>query len=974
MGQSSLLLDRPRTLGVLILLLSLAHVLGAQQTFFHIDFVASDIAYNPSDQMLYASVPSYASVDPNSVVPIDPNTGNIGTPIFLGNDPKNPTNPNLLAISGDGQYLYVGLDGIGNVSRINLKTQAPDLQFSLGMGRCGMDTAGDMQVLPGNPHSVAVARRNQFGCIQQSDGVVVYDDAVARPNIVTAIVDSITFGANASVLYGKNTERNDFELTTMTIDASGLTLKNSLIEPPLSPINGPIIYDNGLIYSPTTAFDPASGALVGEYKDPALAPFGVVSAIRPDSASNRVFALGQPLFCCPQGDDLLVYNQSQFTEIGNIQIPQTGGTSRILRWGSDGVAILQLYSIYMFHTPFLASQPTLTSLSTSNNNVQPGDPVTFTAQVTPPTATGSVDFKDGGNFFTTVPLTNGVATYTTNSLSEGSHVINASYSGDNTYQASSSMYVLENVFPAIATGISSPPFLSLIANDLAYNPFDGMLYASLPGGDGPSGNSIVAIDPLTGRLGTPIPVGSEPGHLAISDDGRYLYVELAGERAIRRFNLLTQAPEIKFSLGRTECDGLEYGFGGSKVVPGAPHSIAVIRSTNCGTSEVAIYDDGVPRPNAAGFFLSSFTFGATSDVIYALADYNSPYSGNTLFTMHVSANGVTEIQRLYYATALKGDISFDKGLLYDRSAIAADPATGATVGGFFDPGGIGEAMTIDPTTNRVYLLAESSATSIGSLGVFDESTFTERGRESIAPLFFFTAPYGQYGVVTHIVPWGNGGIAFNTQSQIFLAQSPVPVKPTATVLTSSLNPAQPAQMVTFTAEVDASGSTPYGMVTFQDFGSTLAVVPVSVSGLATFSTTALSTGPHLISANYSGTPPFSPSASNRLVEIIQTSAQAGTSLGLTLSQNPAIIQIRHNPVVLAATVTTGAANATGAVLFYDGAHLLGSAPLDASGQARFTAAALTIGPHAITAAYGGDPNFAASVSPTIALSRSPRPH
>jgi hypothetical protein len=53
---------------------------------------------------------------------------------------------------------------------------------------------------------------------------------------------------------------------------------------------------------------------------------------------------------------------------------------------------------------------------------------------------------------------------------------------------------------------------------MVYNPANGLFYLSVPSAAGaPYGNTIVSIDPLTGKTGTPIPVGSEPNRLAIMD-------------------------------------------------------------------------------------------------------------------------------------------------------------------------------------------------------------------------------------------------------------------------------------------------------------------------------------------------------------------------------------------------------------------------------------------------------------------------
>ena len=54
--------------------------------------------------------------------------------------------------------------------------------------------------------------------------------------------------------------------------------------------------------------------------------------------------------------------------------------------------------------------------------------------------------------------------------------------------------------------------INLDTNHLVFDPFTRQLYASVPG-TAPQlqGNSIVAIDPNTGVLGTPVNIGSEPG-------------------------------------------------------------------------------------------------------------------------------------------------------------------------------------------------------------------------------------------------------------------------------------------------------------------------------------------------------------------------------------------------------------------------------------------------------------------------------
>jgi hypothetical protein len=80
-----------------------------------------------------------------------------------------------------------------------------------------------------------------------------------------------------------------------------------------------------------------------------------------------------------------------------------------------------------------------TSLASSANPSAPGQAVTFTATVSGAYAipTGRVRFRDGSKLLATIPLTNGVAVYTTTALSLGTHNITASFGGDPNYVPSS---------------------------------------------------------------------------------------------------------------------------------------------------------------------------------------------------------------------------------------------------------------------------------------------------------------------------------------------------------------------------------------------------------------------------------------------------------------------------------------------------------------------------------------------------------
>ena len=156
------------------------------------------------------------------------------------------------------------------------------------------------------------------------------------------------------------------------------------------------------------------------------------------------------------------------------------------------------------------------------------------------------------------------------------------------------------------------------------------------------------------------------------------------------------------------------------------------------------------------------------------------------------------------------------------------------------------------------------------------------------------------------------------------------------------------------------GPVPTGTLQFAVDGSTLGgPVPLS-DGMATSpSDSSLSAGMHTITATYNGDTSFSSSISGPFREIV---TQATTTTTFNSSVNPSVF---GQPVILTASViaaTTAADLPAGTVTFWDGRTLIGTASLDATGDATFTTMQLSVGPHTIMAQYSGDPDFSGSSS------------
>jgi uncharacterized repeat protein (TIGR01451 family) len=182
---------------------------------------------------------------------------------------------------------------------------------------------------------------------------------------------------------------------------------------------------------------------------------------------------------------------------------------------------------------------------------------------------------------------------------------------------------------------------------------------------------------------------------------------------------------------------------------------------------------------------------------------------------------------------------------------------------------------------------------------------------------------------------------------------------TTTSLTSSANPAQYGQPVTFTAVVRASSGTPTGTVTFEDGNTVLGTAALDYNGVATFTISTLSLGSHSITAVYSGDSNDLGSTSNAVSLTIN---QDSTTTTLTSSANPAVY---GQPVTFTATVSSLYSTPTGTVTFEDGNTILGTAALNGDPVATFTISTLSLGSHSITAVYSGDSDDLGSTSNAI---------
>ncbi|HEY1216349.1 MAG TPA: Ig-like domain repeat protein, partial [Bryobacteraceae bacterium] len=284
----------------------------------------------------------------------------------------------------------------------------------------------------------------------------------------------------------------------------------------------------------------------------------------------------------------------------------------------------------------------------------------------------------------------------------------------------------------------------------------------------------------------------------------------------------------------------------------------------------------------------------------------------------------------------------------------------------------GEVLTLDPTT--INLSSSANPSALGAAVTFTAQVLTSGTNVPTGKVTFYdgSTSLGAINLASGVAMLTTGSLTLGSHSITASYEGDVSnnpstssaviqvVKQAATVsLGSSLNPSVIKQQVTFTATVTAAGS-PTGTVTFQDGSATLSSVAINGSGVAQVTVNTLSVGSHNITASYSGDTNTINAVSNAVTQTVNKD----TSL-TTLGAAPSSIKAGE-PLTLTATVTnSGLVAVTGSVTFKDGSNTLGTANLNGSGIATWTATGLSGGAHSFTAVYSGDTNNSTGTSTAL---------
>jgi hypothetical protein len=290
-----------------------------------INLSARNIVFEPFSRRIYAAL-SDASTSPNSIVAIDPFALQVGTPKTVG------TQPRQMAVSDDGQFLYIGLDGDHTLGRLNLYTSTLDPAVGLGSDSItGANLrAQDIEVVPGDPHTAAVsvsrpASPSGAGVDLIRDGVLTGRLPNEFPQFIAP--GPIGFGPNPATFFG--TDGSTYY--TFSI-ASGLSLTTSHSITVTGDALGTFVSDGVKFYTNSGRIvDPATGAISAEFTN--FTNFtNFAESVIPAADIGRVFF-------DELGGTFAPFDTNTLQKAGQLTFQRPLFAGPMVRWGSNGFAI-----------------------------------------------------------------------------------------------------------------------------------------------------------------------------------------------------------------------------------------------------------------------------------------------------------------------------------------------------------------------------------------------------------------------------------------------------------------------------------------------------------------------------------------------------------------------------------------------------------------------------------------------------------
>ena len=302
---------------------------------------ANDIVWDGTRSRFFASSGA-------NVLMINPETAQIEDTIRIGSP------ANRIAVSGDGQYLYVALgndwfDSLGVVNRYQIQNHSLEAQIALGQYTGGnlQRSVQAMVVLPGQPLSLLVALSDRR--------VVAFDGSVPRSGIATLSVSSLYVRPSDGAIFGIGDDAlyPDIHPQVFRFIASsaGVAVAKS-VPVDLNWNNASTVTWNGnLVVSrnpfASYVFDLSAGATIGRFPVPQFPGSSGGCFLATDASGTSAIAYQYKNQYPSSITRLVQYSLADHSPTASVDLtgipPYDNAVARLcgpaLTWGTDGILI-----------------------------------------------------------------------------------------------------------------------------------------------------------------------------------------------------------------------------------------------------------------------------------------------------------------------------------------------------------------------------------------------------------------------------------------------------------------------------------------------------------------------------------------------------------------------------------------------------------------------------------------------------------
>jgi trimeric autotransporter adhesin len=322
------------------------------------------ILYDPYSRNIMASVGSGSSqITGNSIAAITPNTLTVGSPVSIGSQPEN------LALTSDGQVLYVVLVGSESVARYDMLAQAAEYTYSVPTSPDGTIALRGVATQPGTENTVALDLGSWVGN-------AVYD---FNPTNQTAAIRGQASGPytgsclqflDASDMLSFDIDTSGSTFDHYTVTSAGFTYYDysQYTESTLNGFGGGCFkLGGGLAFGADGGVAnplPATATQLGTFAVPAGSSQSF-SSVAPDASLQTAFFVNTTGVGYSTVSGITSYNVNTYLPIAELplNLQTTEGTNSdygvvdFIRWGQDGLAMLTTSGhIYLLRGPVVVPQ------------------------------------------------------------------------------------------------------------------------------------------------------------------------------------------------------------------------------------------------------------------------------------------------------------------------------------------------------------------------------------------------------------------------------------------------------------------------------------------------------------------------------------------------------------------------------------------------------------------------------------------